>query len=131
MKDWIRYSEAFKLQVVREIEEGKHASCCAASEAYGIGGSMTVQRWVRGYGRSHLLGKVVHVQSPSERSEVRKMKDRVQELEKALVDAHLDLRLERAYLEIACREGWLGSVEELKKKGNGMPPIARSRPPKG
>jgi hypothetical protein len=77
------------------------------------------------------LRKVVHVQSPGERSEVRKLKDRVQELEKALVEAHLDLRLERAYLEIACEEGWRGSVDELKKKGGGMPPMARSKPPKG
>ena len=77
---------------------------------------MTVQRWVREYGKSYLLGKVVHVQSPGERSEVRKLKDRVLVLEKALVDAHLDLRLERAYLEIACEEGWSGSVDDLKIK---------------
>ena len=131
MGDCIRYSEAFKLQVVLEIEEGKHPSCCAAAEAYGIGGSLTVSRWVREYGKSHLLGRVVHVQSPGERSEVRKLKDRVGVLEKALVDAHLDLRLERAYLEIACEEGWRGSVDELKKKGGGLPSMARSKPPKG
>ena len=131
MGDCIRYSEAFKLQVVREIEERKHPSCWAAREVYGIGGKTTVQKWMRRYGRSHLLRKVVLVQSPGERSEVRKLKDRVQQLEKALVDAHLDLRLERAYLEIACEEGWKGSVDELKKKGSGLPSIARSKPPKG
>lgn len=131
MDECIRYSEAFKLQVVRELEEGKHANCWAAREAYGIGGATTVQLWVRRYGRTHLLRKVVHVQSPGERSEVRKLKDRVGVLEKALVDAHLDLRLERAYLEIACEEGWKGSVDELKKKGGGLPPTARSKPPKG
>ncbi len=37
MGECIRYSEAFKLQVVRELEEGKHTSCWAAREAYGIG----------------------------------------------------------------------------------------------
>jgi transposase-like protein len=131
MDECIRYSEAFKLQVVRELEEGKHANCWAAREAYGIGGATTVQLWVRRYGRTHLLRKVVHVQSPGERSELRKAKDRIAELEKALVDAHLDLRLERAYLEIACEEGWKGSVDELKKKGGGLPPMARSKPPKG
>jgi transposase len=131
MRDSIRYSEAFKLQVVREVEEGKHASCWAAREAYGIRGTVTVSRWVREYGKSHLLGRVVHVQSPGERSEVRKLKDRVGVLEKALVDAHLDLRLERAYLEIACEEGWKGSVDELKKKGNGMPSTTRSKLPRG
>jgi transposase len=131
MKECIRYSEAFKLQVVRELEEGKHASCGAAREAYGIGGEATVQRWVRRYGRSHLLRKVVHVQSPGERSAVGKLKDRVRELEKALVEAHLDLRLERAWLAVACDEGWRGPVEELKTKAGGMPPTARSRRPRG
>lgn len=131
MVDCIRYSEAFKLQVVREIEEKKHPSCCAAAEIYGIGGSMTVARWVREYGKSHLLGRVVHVQSPGERSEVRKLKDRVQQLEKALVEAHLDLRLGESYLKIACKEGWKGSVDDLKKKHDGMPSTAPSKPPKG
>jgi transposase-like protein len=131
MRDSIRYSEAFKLQVVREVEEGKHANCWAAREAYGIRGTVTVSRWVRKYGKSHLLGRVVHVQSPGERNELRKAKDRIAELEKALVDAHLDLRLERAYLEIACEEGWKGSVDDLKKKGGGLPPTARWKPPKG
>ena len=131
MDECIRYSEAFKLQVVRELEEGKLASCTAAGEAYGIGGATTVRSWMRKYGRSHLLKKVVHVQTVDERSEMRKLKDRLRELELALVDAHLDLRLEHAYLEIACEEGWKGSVDELKKKGSGRPSIARLRPPKG
>ena len=131
MVDCIRYSEAFKLQVVRELEEGKHANCWAAREAYGIGGSTTVQLWVRRYGRTHLLRKVVHVQSPGERSEVQRLKDRVQQLEKALVEAHLDLRLGESYLKIACREGWNGSVDDLKKKHDGMPFTAQSKPPKG
>ena len=68
--------------------------------------------------------------SQIKRNEVQKLKDRVVALERALVDAHLDLRLEQAYLEIACEEGWKGSVDELKKKGGGLPPMARSKPPK-
>jgi transposase-like protein len=121
MGECIRYSEAFKLQVVRELEEGKHANCWAAREAYGIRGAATVQYWLRKYGRAHLLRKVVRVQTPDERSELRKAKDRIAALEKALVEAHLDLRLQHSYLELACELGWQGSVEELKKKRDGMP----------
>jgi len=55
----------------------------------------------------------------------------VRELEKALVDAHLDLRLERSYLEIACEQGGIGTVEEFKKKRDGIPSTARSKAPKG
>jgi hypothetical protein len=82
---------------------------------------------MRTYGRSHLLRKVVHVQTVDERSELRKAKARISELEQALVEAHLDLRVERAYLAMACEEGWRGPVDELKKKGNGMLPTARSK----
>ena len=131
MRECIRYSEAFKLQVVRELEEGRHASCFAAGEAYGIGGAETVQEWVRKYGKAHLLRKVVRVQTPEERSELRKARDRVRELEQALVDAHLDLRLERAFLGIACEEGGLGSVEEFKKKGTGKLSMERYARAKG
>ena len=125
MKECIRYSEAFKLQVVRELEEGKHANCWVARQAYGIRGATTVALWMRKYGKSHLLRKVVRVQTPEERSELRKAKDRIRELETALADAHLDMRLQQSYLELACELGWKGSVEELKKKRGGTPPTER------
>jgi hypothetical protein len=48
-----------------------------------------------------------------------------------LVDAHLDLRLERSFLGIACEEGRLGEVDAFKKKADGKPSIARCRRPKG
>ena len=120
MESVIRYSEAFKLQVVREIEEGKHSSCYAAMERYGIRGQKTVYNWVRRYGKTHLLRKVVRVETPAERDELKKMKMRVRELERALVDAHLDLRLERAWLELACEAGGVDDVDGFKKKHAGM-----------
>ena len=128
MADCIRYSEAFKRQVVREVETGRHRTLAATREAYGIGGGGTVQRWLREYGKSHLLRKVVHVQTPNERTELQKAKDRVRELERALCDAHLDLRLTESYLKLACELGWRGSVEELKKKGSGTPCTTPCRP---
>ena len=121
MADTFRYSEAFKIQVVRELEEGKHRSCRAAREAYGIRGKGTVQRWVREYGKEHLLGKVIRVETADERSELKRLKDRVSELEGALVDAHLDLRLEKAWFELACEAGGIGDTESFKKKHGGGP----------
>jgi len=115
----VRYSEAFKLQVVRELEEGRHRSCFAASEAYGITGTMTVQGWLRAYGREHLLRRVVRVETTDERNELKRLKDRVRELERALADAHLDLKLEKAYVEIACEVAGIDDVEGFKKKQGG------------
>jgi transposase len=132
MREMMRYSEAFKLQVVRELEGGRHASCRAVSEAYGIRGSGTVQRWVRDYGKGFLIRKVVHVQTPDERSELRKLKDRVRELESALSDAHLGARLEHSYLKLACRAAGEDDVEAFKKKHAGTLSMTssprRSRP---
>ena len=125
MRPEIRYSEAIKLQVVREIESGRYGSCFAAAQAYGIGGTMTVARWLRHYGKSHLLNKVVRVETIDERNELKRLKARVRELEGALSDAHLDLRLERAFLAISCERNGGDDVAEFKKKHAGKLSIAR------
>jgi len=127
MESLVRYSEAFKLQVVRELEEGKYQSCNEACRAYGIGGLVTVQRWLRAYGKGHLVRRVVRVETPEERSELRKLKDRVRELEKALCDAHLDLRLSESYLELACEAGGIEDVDAFKKKRSGMRSTGRGK----
>ena len=124
MRETIRYSEAFKLQVVREIENGKYGNCNAASEAYGIRGSQTVRDWLCLYGKLHLLGKVVRVETTDERDELKRLKAECRSLKEALADAHLDLRLERAYLKISCRNSGTDDVETFKKKHAGTPSIA-------
>ena len=115
----IRYSEAFKLQVLRELGEGKFASVQAAARTYGIRGGSTIQRWMRRYGRTDLLRKVIRVETPKEVSEVKQLRERVRDLEKALADAHLDLKLADAYLEMACETGGIEDVEAFKKKHAG------------
>jgi transposase-like protein len=127
MKEVLRYSEAFKLQVVREIEEGRHGNCNAAREAYGIGGAVTVQKWLIAYGKEHLLRRVIRVETTDERNELKRLKDRVRDLESALSDAHMDLRIERAYVELACEAGGIKDVEGFKKKHVGQPCIKRSK----
>ena len=119
MQSIIRYSEAFKQQVLREIEEGKFASAKVAARAYGIRGSATVQYWMRRYSRTHLLRKVVRVETPNEISETKELRKHVRELEKALADAHIDSRLDAAYLEIACEAAGITDVEDFKKKHAG------------
>ena len=131
MEGLIRYGEAFKLQVVRELEEGKFRSCEAARVAYGIGGKQTLQRWLRAYGKEHLLRRSVRVETPKERDQVRELKERVRALEKAVCDAHLDLRLSESYLEIACEAAGIEDVEAFKKKRAGKPSTGRGNASKG
>ena len=42
-KEFITYSEAFKMQVVEEIRQGKFTSVLQAQKAYGIRGMSTIQ----------------------------------------------------------------------------------------
>lgn len=119
MRVTIRYSESFKLQVLRELEAGKFASPTAAARAYGISGSVMVRYWARKYGKTHLLGKVVRVETPKEVSELQELRKRVRQLEKALVDAEIDRRLEAAYVRIACRAAGIKDVDDFKKKHAG------------
>jgi transposase-like protein len=123
-KTVIRYSEAFKLNVVDELSRGRFGSAHEASAAYGIRGCETVRRWVRQYGRQDLLPKVVKVQKPGERSEVKRLKDRVRRLEAALADAHMDKALDHAFLEILS-EHTHTDLDAFKKKHVGTASLER------
>jgi transposase-like protein len=97
-----RYSEAFKHQVIHEIETGKFDGAHAARQAYGIPGSETVNKWLRKYGREDLMPKRIHITTMKERDEKQELKKRVSELEKALADAYMQGLLNESYFEIAC-----------------------------
>lgn len=116
----IRYSEAFKLQVIRELEEGKFENQAAAARAYGIRGRMTIRQWIEKYGRTQLLKKVIRVQKPEEINEVKQLRKQIRDLKDALADSHLDLKIEQAYLRIACRTAGIDDLEDFKKKHAGI-----------
>lgn len=56
----IRYSDAFKRHVVAELESGRLATHGEARAKYGIRGAGTLPKWLRKYGKNHLLRRVVH-----------------------------------------------------------------------
>lgn len=122
----VRYSEAFKHQVISELEAGKFAGPAAAARAYGITGTGTVHGWLRRYGRRDLMPRRVTITTMTEQDETKALKQRVRDLEKALADTHMKELLGEAYLELACQRLGMGS-EEFKKKAA----MKRSEPPKG
>ena len=122
IKPSIRYSEAFKMEVVRELESGGEPFD-RVRRKYGIG-SGTIQEWVRKYGNGS-RGKMIRVFKPEEIDETKRLKDRVRRLEAALADANVDLALERAYTRLACQRAGIKDVDEFKKKVDGQPPITR------
>lgn len=110
-----RYSQAFKLQVVKQLEGKELKSAWAAQQRYGVAYA-TVRRWLEEMGNNHLIGKVVKVETPEEVDELKRMKERIRQLESALADTTVDLALERAATRIACERAGITDVEAFKKK---------------
>ena len=119
----IRYSKAFKLQAVREVESGQNCAQ-AVQRKYGIKGSGTVTGWVRRLG-SGKHGKIIRVEKPDEISEAARLRRQLQLAKGALADAHMELVLEKAFLSVAC-EQLDQTVEGFKKKHGGRPRTRRS-----
>ncbi len=120
MRDRIiwRYSSCFKQQVVADLENGRFPSINAAREHYGIGGTSTVQKWLKRYGKNHLQAKVVRVEKPDEADQMRQLKRQITQLQQALGQTQAENVLNAEYLKLACEE--LGrEVEEFKKKFDG------------
>lgn len=114
-RETVRYSEAFKQQVVSEVETGKFNGPFAAARAYGIRGAGTVQYWLRQYGRDDLMPRRVTITTMKEQDEKKALQERVRQLEKALADAHMKGLLDQAYLEIACERLGLDPADFKKK----------------
>jgi transposase len=116
----VRYSSCFKRQVVEDLESGRLSSIQAARAHYGIGGAGTIQRWLGQLGRNHLQAKVVRVQRPDEVDQMRQLKRRIAELERALGRTQAENVLHAEYLKQAC-EALGEDVECFKKKSAGGP----------
>ena len=115
-KNIMRYSEAFKMKVISELESGEVSSMAEARRKYDIGGGSTIRNWIKKYGKNHLLGKVVRVETPEDKDEKKQLKKRIEQLEKALADAKVKEVMSRAYFEVLCEDVGIEDVEGFKKK---------------
>jgi transposase len=115
----IRYSKAFKIQIVAELERD-HLTMAEVRRKYGIRGAGTLKQWIGLYGNG-TRGKMIRVETPEEIDELKRLKERVKRLESLLADANIDLALERAYTQIACKRAGIEDVEAFKKKNLGKP----------
>jgi len=126
--DWvkpaIRYSEAFKLELVRELESSGEPIDRMVRK-YGVNHS-TVLCWLRKYGNG-TRGRIIRVEKPEEIDERKRLKERVRQLEEALATANIDLLLERAYTKLACDRAGIEDVEGFKKKVDGQRSTKRRR----
>ena|ERR1700733_4478849 len=113
----IRYSHGFKMQAVRDVETGQGCAW-AVTRKYDIKGRGTVMRWVRQFG-SGQYGKVMRVEKANEVHEAARLRSQLRQAKEALADTHIELALEKAFLEVAC-EQMNQTVEGFKKKQAGQ-----------
>lgn len=110
----IRYSEPFKLQILKELEQGD-LSIHDIQKKYGITGGETIRSWVRKYGKLNLMNRIVRIETPNEQNRLKELEKENQKLKIALAEAHLKQVTSESFLEVMCDQLNL-SMEEVKKK---------------
>jgi transposase-like protein len=96
----LRYNLAFQQKVVNEIESGE-LSIGDARRLYDIRGNETIQKWIRKFGKNHLLSKVVRIEMKDEKDRVKELEKRIRQLESALADEHIRNAVLESLVEIA------------------------------
>lgn len=116
----VSYSESFKLQVISELESGRLPSLEAARRVYGIGGATTIHKWLNKYGRNDLRAKVIRVETPKQRDEVKALKKKIRQLEEALAQTQIDKLISESQFEVLCEDVGV-DPDEFKKKVDARP----------
>jgi transposase len=124
-KQTIRYSISFKQKVIKEIEE-EGLTVCEAGRRYGINGGGTIPRWIKKFGKYHLLSKIVRVEMMGEKDRVKELEAEIKKLKIALADKTLakdaletliDVVNEHYGTDVKKNLGQQPSSDAAKKKG--------------
>jgi len=111
-----RYSLAFKQKVVSEIETGK-LTIGEVRKLYDITGNGTVEKWIRKFGKNHLLSKVVRIEMADEVSKLKQLEKDKQALESALAQTQLKLLAMESLIEVAEQEYGIDIKKNCGTKG--------------
>lgn len=106
-----RYSESFKIQVVREYEAGSDIP--ELRKKYGIAAYTTIKRWINKYGKEGLRHKLIRIQTAEEVNRIKELETEVKELKEALVKVSLEKLALESTLEVLQEAGIV--TEEVKK----------------
>ena len=99
----IRYSLSFKHQVVREIEQNG-LGLDFVRRKYGIKGSSTIQKWLRKFGKSHLIKQIIRIEPMEEKDRIKHLEAEVKKLKLALADSMLAQRSLEVVIDEANKE---------------------------
>jgi len=110
---FIRYSSAFKHEIIREVESGTR-SLAEVRRVYNLG-SCTIQRWIKRMGKFDLLPRAIRVETPDERDRIKELERQIKDLKNALAETQVRYIIAESQLEVVCEQQGL-DVEEVKKK---------------
>jgi transposase-like protein len=110
----IRYSESFKLSVVKEYETSGLTKN-EIKRKYGIRGGATLNTWLSKYGTPSLQNKIIRVESKDEKNRLKSLEAENKKLKQILAEQTVKTITQESILEILAEEQGL-TVEELKKK---------------
>ena len=109
----VRYSDCFKRSVIEEIEKNG-LSIEECRRKYAIGGATTIQKWLKMYGKNHLLNKIVRVETIDEIQEIKALKKEIKALKEAYAEMTIEKKVYETYLQVYGED--TGRSEEIKKK---------------
>ena len=102
-KPQMRYSISFQQKVVKEIEQ-EGLLIEQAKRRYGITGAATVQKWLRKFGKNHLLNKMVRIETMDEKDRIKQLEQEIKKLKMALADSMLEKRCLEVVIDEANKE---------------------------
>lgn len=83
-----RYSVSFQHRVVKEIEE-EGISISVIKSRYDIRGGETIQKWIRKFGKTHLLNQIIRIETMEEKDRIKKLEEEIKRLKIALANSVL------------------------------------------
>jgi transposase-like protein len=102
VREFKRYSISFKKQVVEEVESG--SSYSELQKKYDIRGAETIQKWVRSFGRHHLLNKLVRIETVDEKQRLKELEEENRKLKSALADSVVANHMLETLIKVANQE---------------------------
>lgn len=114
----IRYSISFKQMLVNELEE-EGCSIGYLQRKYSIRGAATIQKWVKHFGKHHLLNKNLRVETMDEKDRLKQLEEENKRLKLALADAFMAKDCLETVIDLANKE----YKTDIKKNfGDKLPP---------
>lgn len=102
IREFNRYSISFKKQIVEELEGGTPIN--ELKKRYDIRGAETVQKWVKKFGKNHLLNKVVRIETMNEKDRLKKLEQENRALKEALADSIIANKCLEILIKVANEE---------------------------